>query len=384
MRIPSSQFQSLETPCYFYDLDLLHQTCEAAQKQSSKFGYHIHYAVKANYNDRILGITRDYSFGADCVSGNEVLKSIEVGFNKADIVFAGVGKTDKEIEVGLNSEIFGFNCESYQEIEVINEIAGGLSKTANISLRINPNVDAKTHHHITTGLEENKFGINVWELDDVLELVHRSKNLKLIGIHFHIGSQVTDLSRYVELCHRVNDIQKIFDDKGIALPHLNVGGGLGIDYVNPIAHPIVDFESFFKVFNQNLEVRHGQEVHFELGRAIVGQCGLLITKVLYEKVGKKKHFLILDAGMTELMRPALYQAEHLITNLSAQHEEHQQVYDVVGPICETTDAFARDLKLPKSKRGDLMAIHSAGAYGQVLSNKYNLRDDVRVVYSDEI
>ena len=378
-----SRFDAIDTPFYYYDLGVFRSTLDRVKELSNRFDYHIHYAVKANSNDRILQIVKEYGFGADCVSGNEVTKSVELGFAQESIVFAGVGKTDREIITALNADIFGFNCESFQELEVIEQLAGNLGKTANVSLRINPNVDAKTHKNITTGLEENKFGINLWELDDVLHFLEQASNIKLIGLHFHIGSQVTDLSRYEELAIKANELNKLMEDKNLRLAHINLGGGLGINYSDPLNNMIPDFEAYFNIFKKNLSLRPDQTVHFELGRALVGQCGVLVTKVLYEKTGKKRHFLILDAGMTELMRPALYQATHYMENLSA-NSQPIETYDVVGPICETTDAFARDLSLPKSKRGDMMAIYSTGAYGEVLKNQYNLRGEVAVVYSDDL
>jgi len=380
-QLPS--FSKIETPFYYYDLQLLKTTIGELKKESDQYGYDVHYAIKANCNDRILELIKNSGLGADCVSGNEVLKAVEIGFAPEDIVFAGVGKSDKEINIALAEKIFGFNCESQQELDVINGLAAKKQMQANVSLRINPNVDAGTHKNITTGLEENKFGINLWELDEVIDKVRSADNLNLIGLHFHIGSQITDLDRYLHLCQKVNEINQGFIDKGFQLEHINMGGGLGIDYEDPLTNTIPDFKTYFQIFNKNLALLPNQKVHFELGRAIVGQCGLLISRVLYEKVGRKRHFLILDAGMTELMRPALYQAHHHIENLSAIGEDIS-TYDVVGPICETTDAFARALALPKSKRGDMMAIYSAGAYGEVLKNKYNLRDEIKAIYSDDL
>ncbi|MGV3588157.1 MAG: diaminopimelate decarboxylase, partial [Adhaeribacter sp.] len=294
------------------------------------------------------------------------------------IVFAGVGKSDAEINFALQHNIFCFNCESSQELEVINELAGKQGKVARIALRINPNVDANTHKYITTGLEENKFGINMWELEDVLALLQNCENLELIGTHFHIGSQITDLTVFKNLCNRVNEIQQWFISRNIRLPHLNVGGGLGVDYYHPDESPISDFESYFAIFNEHLEVQPGQQVHFELGRALVAQCGSLISRVLYVKKGLTTNFAILDAGMTELLRPMLYQAYHKIENLTSQGPEVK--YNVVGPICESTDCFAKDVFLPETKRNDFVAIRTAGAYAEVMSSEYNLRDKAKAVY----
>ncbi len=379
MNFPEKVLHNTQTPFYLYDLDLLDRTIQACQNEALRHGYHVHYALKANANTPILERMLKYNLGADCVSGNEVKAAFEAGFAPEQIAFAGVGKSDQEIRAALEIDIFCFNCESLPEIEVINEIAAGMGKKARIALRINPNVNAKTHHYITTGLEENKFGINMWEMDEILERLPEFQHIELIGLHFHIGSQITDLSVFRGLCLRVNEIQEYFVRKHINIPHLNMGGGLGIDYENPDANPIVDFETFFKIFHEHLKPLPRQEIHFELGRCLVAQCGSLISKVLYVKKGIKTNFAILDAGMTELIRPALYQAFHTIQNLTSQASE-QEKYDVVGPICESSDCFGKALRLPLTSRGDLMAIRSTGAYGEVMASRYNLRDEVRAVY----
>ena len=375
-----SRFENLETPFYYYDLALLDQTLETCRSSAEKFGFHVHYALKANFNEQILHAVRKIGFGADCVSGNEVKKAIEIGFDPGKVVFAGVGKSDKEIIEALNSNIYCFNIESVQELGIINKLAADRGKTAKVAIRINPNVDAHTHQYITTGLEENKFGVNQWELNSCIEQLNASPNLKLIGIHFHIGSQITNLEVFKSLCVKVNELNSWFEDHGFQLQILNVGGGLGVDYHAPDENSINDFLSYFAIFNQFLERRNHQEVHFELGRALVAQCGSLISRILYVKNGLKKNFLILDAGMTELLRPALYQAFHKIENISSIAEVHVK-YDVVGPICESTDCFGKEVELPESVRGDLIAIRTAGAYGEVMSSGYNLRERVKSVYS---
>ncbi len=377
-----NKFRRINTPFYYYDIDLLRRTLEAVRKETDKYGYEVHYAVKANANDKILKIIREYGFGADCVSGNEIRRSLATGFAPDRIVFAGVGKSDDEIITGLENNIFCFNCESLQEIEVISELAGKRNKKADIALRINPNIDPKTHHYITTGLEENKFGINRWELEKIVDALKRMKNVNLIGLHFHIGSQITDPEIFKSLCLHVNEIRDWFSKHNIDFPHLNVGGGLGVDYENPDKHPVNNFKSFFEIFNDILDLRQGQKLHFELGRAIVAQSGNLIAKVLYIKEGVNTDFVILDAGMTELIRPALYQAYHKIENLTSVGRKRK--YDVVGPICESSDTFGKSLVLPETSRGDIIAIRTTGAYGEVMSSQYNLRDLPKSVYSDEI
>jgi diaminopimelate decarboxylase len=374
------QFSSLETPFYYYDLALLQDTLDSCVDAAKMYNFHVHYAMKANFNPTVLKKIKLAGFGSDCVSGGEVNQAIELGFDRSKIVFAGVGKSDKEINFALDNDIFCFNVESIQELEVINELALAKGKKTKVAIRINPNVDAHTHHNITTGLDENKFGINSWDLPACVEVLKVSSQLEFIGIHFHIGSQITNLEVFKNLCVRVNEFAAWFEDHGFTVKVLNVGGGLGIDYHNP-DQQIPDFSAYFKIFNDFLEVRFGQEVHFELGRALVGQSSSLISKVLYVKNGKKKNFIILDAGMTELMRPALYQAYHKIENISRKEVDVVK-YDVVGPICESTDCFGKEVELPETKRGDLIALRSTGAYGEVMASHYNLRENVRVVFSE--
>jgi diaminopimelate decarboxylase len=376
-----ARFQNLETPFYYYDLNVLDQTLMSCKAASEKFAFHVHYALKANFNEQLLKAIEKVGFGADCVSGNEVKKAIEIGFDPGKVVFAGVGKSDREINEALNSNIYCFNVESVQELGVINELASNQSKQARVAIRINPNVDAHTHQYITTGLEENKFGVNQWELQACVEELKRCSNLELIGIHFHVGSQITNLDVFKSLCLKVNELNTWFLERGFDLKVLNVGGGLGVDYHHPDENAINDFMSFFEIYDKFLERRTGQEVHFELGRALVAQCGSLISRILYVKNGLKKNFLVLDAGMTELMRPALYQAYHKIENITADSANSIVSYDVVGPICESTDCFGKEVELPESKRGDLMAIRTAGAYGEVMASGYNLRERVKSIYS---
>ncbi|MEJ2634377.1 MAG: diaminopimelate decarboxylase [Calditrichia bacterium] len=373
----------IQTPFYFYDLDMLRQNLARLSDAAGQSGYKIHYALKANVDVRILEQIRAHGLGADCVSGNEVGRALETGFQENEIVFAGVGKTDREIRYALQNNIHSFNCESLQELEVIEELANELDTIAPVALRLNPNLEANTHHYITTGREENKFGIPFRDLDRAVALLGQLQKVKLIGIHFHIGSQITDLMVYENLCRKVNELQNWFEKRNVPLPNLNLGGGLGIDYVDPDENPVPDYKSFFKIFKENLEVRSGQIVHFELGRSVVGQCGTLFTRVLYEKESGETAFAITDAGMTELIRPALYGAYHKIENLTSKSAAVKE-YDVVGPICESSDFLGKGVLLPETGRGDLLAIRSAGAYAQVMASRYNLREPAAVVYSDEL
>ena len=368
-----SKFETTPTPFYYYDLSLLRRTLDTLFKAASKYGYKIHYAVKANANPVILKTICEYGFGADCVSGNEVLKAIECGFSPSKIVFAGVGKSDKEINDALAHDIFCFNCESIQEIQVINQLALQCGKIARIALRLNPGIDAHTNKCINTGLEDSKFGINFNYLEDVVKEVMVLKNINLVGIHFHIGSQILDLEPYRLLCQRSNEMQQKLQLLGLNLPEINLGGGLGVDYYNPDQNPIPDFENLLDTIHQNLDVREGQKVHFEFGRAVVAQCGTMIARTLYTKPASKTTFAIVDAGFNDLIRPALYGSYHKIENFTSTSNE-TDTYDVVGPICESTDVFAQGYKLPVTQRGDLIAFRSAGAYGEIMASRYNLRD----------
>ncbi len=379
---PVEKLKGIETPYYYYDMDLLKKTLKIVKEETKKYGFIQHYAVKANANKRILEVIASDGFGADCVSGNEIKAAVNAGFPASKIVFAGVGKTDKEINLALDLNIFCFNAESLPELEVINELAAKKGKTAQIALRINPDVDAHTHEYITTGLNENKFGFGLAHLEEAIEKLNTLKNIKLIGIHFHIGSQIEDLSVFEPLCQKVNDLQDFFEERGFKLENINLGGGLGIDYENPDEHPIPDFAGYFEVFKNNLKVREGQLVHFELGRAMVCQCGSLVTRTVYVKHGESKTFVIVDAGMTDLIRPALYQAYHEIENISSNQPVEK--YDIVGPICESSDVFAKGYELNGTQRGDILVLRSAGAYGEIMASQYNCRELPKAYYSDKI
>ncbi len=374
------QLANIQTPCYVYDLNLLNKTLDACKKAADQFGFHVHYALKANVQPTILKAIQSKGFGADCVSGNEVRTAISAGFDQSKVVFAGVGKTDKEINMALAADIFCFNVESLQEIEVINELAKAQNKIAKIALRLNPNVNANTHHYITTGLAENKFGINFWELETVIDLIKNSLNIELIGLHFHVGSQINDLQVFKNLCAKVNEFIAWFDTRQLPLKVLNLGGGLGIDYHHPKENNLVNFQAYFELFHQFVQQKEGQEIHFELGRSLVASSGALLSRVVYIKEGIQTNFAILDAGMTDLLRPALYQAFHKIENLSKQQESISKKYDVVGPICESSDCFGKAVELPITTRGDLMVIYSTGAYGEVMSSNYNLRENANVLF----
>ena len=366
------KLNSIATPYYYYDTQLLRETLEVIKQECEKHeNFHVHYAVKANANPKILRIISQYGFGADCVSGGEIKAALEAGFPADSVVYAGVGKSDWEINLGLEKGIACFNVESIAELEVIEELAVAANKIANVAFRINPNIGAHTHANITTGLAENKFGIAMQDMENVIERATTMNNINVVGLHFHIGSQILDMGDFKALCNRINELQVQLGKHHIYVQSINVGGGLGVNYDSPDRQPIPDFKEYFHTYAKHLHLREDQQLHFELGRSVVAQCGSLISRVLYVKQGSHKQFAILDAGMTDLIRPALYQALHKIQNLTSN--EPTEVYDVVGPICESSDVFAKAIDLNKCHRGDLIAIRSAGAYGEIMASAYNCR-----------
>ena len=380
---PVNKFRELETPFYYYDVNVLRETLSCINKEAGKYNnFCVHYAVKANANHKVLTIIRESGLGADCVSGGEIRAAIKAGFPTNKIVYAGVGKTDWEINLGLDYDIFCFNVESVPELEIINELAAAKGKTARVAFRINPNVGAHTHANITTGLAENKFGISMEDMDKVIDMAGTLPHVKFVALHFHIGSQILDMGDFVALCNRVNELQEKLYARQIIVEHINVGGGLGIDYAHPNRQAIPNFTEYFATYHKHLKLRPQQTLHFELGRAVVGQCGSLISKVIYVKQGTNKQFAILDAGMTDLIRPALYQAYHKIENITS--EEPMETYDVVGPICESSDVFGKAIDLNKAHRGDLFALRSAGAYGEIMASAYNCRALPKGYTSEEL
>ena len=380
---PVNKFRELETPFYYYDVNVLRETLSCINKEAGKYNnFCVHYAVKANANHKVLTIIRESGLGADCVSGGEIRAAIKAGFPTNKIVYAGVGKTDWEINLGLDYDIFCFNVESVPELEIINELAAAKGKTARVAFRINPNVGAHTHANITTGLAENKFGISMEDMDKVIDMAGTLPHVKFVVLHFHIGSQILDMGDFVALCNRVNELQEKLYARQIIVEHINVGGGLGIDYAHPNRQAIPNFTEYFATYHKHLKLRPQQTLHFELGRAVVGQCGSLISKVIYVKQGANKQFAILDAGMTDLIRPALYQAYHKIENITS--EEPMETYDVVGPICESSDVFGKAIDLNKAHRGDLFALRSAGAYGEIMASAYNCRALPKGYTSEEL
>ena len=367
-----AKFRSIQTPFFYYDTDLLRETLTTLKVESKNYkDIIVHYAIKANANPKVLNIICQAGLGADCVSGGEILAAIAAGFPVSKIVYAGVGKSDWEINLALDKNIFCFNVESLPELEIINELAMAKKKIANVAFRINPDIEAHTHANITTGLAENKFGIAIESMDHIIKEAYKLKNINFIGLHFHIGSQILIMDDFINLCSCINRLQDQLEKQHIVVKHINVGGGLGINYDCPDQNLIPDFKTYFNTYAHHLNLREGQQLHFELGRSIVAQCGSLIARALYIKQGTQKQFVIVDAGMTDLIRPALYHAYHQIENISSNAP--MEVYDVVGPICESSDVFAKSIELNKTKRGDLLAIRSAGAYGETMASQYNCR-----------
>ena len=384
MEFPVEQFKEIETPFYYYDVELLERTLATVRDEAARYSnFHVHYAIKANFNPSLLRIIKSSGMGADCVSGGEVRAAIDAGIEPGKIVFAGVGKTDREIAYSLDAGIFCFNVESVPEAEAIERLAAERNVKVQVAIRVNPNVGAHTHSNITTGLAENKFGINYEQLDEVIDIVEGMEHLELIGLHFHIGSQILVMDDFIALCGRINELQELLHEtRNLVLPHINVGGGLGIRYDAPDKYPVPDFELYFSTYANNLKLFPGQQVHFELGRSIVAQCGSLITRATYIKHGTCKKFIIVDAGMNDLIRPAMYDAYHRIENLTS--DKADELYDVVGPICESSDVFCKERRIPETKRGDIMAIRSAGAYGEAMAFGYNCRPIPQSILSSDI
>lgn len=383
---PIEQFQQLDTPFYFYDMEILSDTLRVLRSEltgsSSRGGVHCHYAIKACATPKVLQTIAQAGLGADCVSGGEVKAAIEAGFPGSKIVFAGVAKSDWEIRYALEQGIFCFNVESMEELKVISALASEKGKTAQVCLRVNPNVDAHTHDKITTGLSENKFGIPMRFLPQAVQLCYNLPAVSFLGLHFHIGSQLTDMSPFVHLAHRINELVReveslpCTDTQGRpvtpVVTHINVGGGLGILYEHPNHFPIPDFKAYFDTWRTHLHLRPDQHFHCELGRSVVAQCGNLITRVLYVKKGENKQFAIVDAGMNDLIRPAMYGAFHRVENIT-HPDNKEELYDIVGPVCESSDVFVENYYIAAVERGDLLAMRSAGAYGETMASQYNLR-----------
>jgi len=365
--------QQLGTPCYVYSRAALEDRFHAFADALKDRDHLVCYAVKANSNLAVLNLLARLGSGFDIVSGGELERVLAAGGDPARVVFSGVGKTRDEMRRALAAGIYCFNVESEAELEVLNEVAGELGRPAPVALRVNPDVDPATHPYIATGLKQSKFGIDIAQAVAAYERARSLLHLRVTGIACHIGSQLTDLAPVVEALDRVTGLADTLLDKGFSLQHLDLGGGLGIRY-NEEQPPSPD--AYIRAILDRLESKGGHSrklrLVFEPGRAIVGNTGLLLTRVLYLKHGSEKNFAVVDAAMNDLLRPALYEAWHDITPVAVDAPRTLRTYDVVGPVCESGDFLGHDRELG-IEAGDLLAVVSAGAYGAVMSSNYNTR-----------
>jgi len=354
------------TPLYVYSEKGLKERYTEIDSALGDVPHVICYSVKSNSNLSVLELMKDMGAGMDVVSGGELFRAIKVGIDPEKIVYAGVGKTVEEIEYALASGIRMFNCESFQEIETIDGVAGQLDKNASIAIRVNPDVDANTHHYITTGKKENKFGITVPLLMDNLDILKKCKNVTLKGIHAHIGSQIVTVEPFENALDRLMSLIENLKGEGFSeITTVNLGGGFGIRYND---EELFDVNAWASIVKKRV-TGSGLTLIIEPGRYIAGNSGALVTRIVYKKKSETKTFLITDAGMHHLIRPSLYGAFQHIRNCFLR--EGSEVVDVVGPICESGDFFAKDREISLSQQGDLLAVLSAGAYGMVMASRYN-------------
>lgn len=366
------------TPLYLYSKNMIIDNFKATDKAFSSVKHTICYAMKANSNFQILKLMASLGSGGDVVSGGELFLALKAGIPANKIVYAGVGKTDQEIKYGIESGIMAFNVESEQELEIINQIANELGKKAPVAIRINPDVDIHGHPYISTGKSINKFGIDIHVALEVFLNAFRMSGIEIVGVHCHIGSQILNLEYYVATAKKISDFVQKLSESGIEIQHIDIGGGLGVHYSDmlpkyaekegeTVPSPAELAQKVIAILKP-LDC----EILFEPGRSIIAETGTLITKVLYVKESRDKNFIVIDAGMNDLIRPSLYDAYHQIVPLKRIDGELEKA-DVVGPICETGDFLAKDRPLPKVQRGDYLAVMTAGAYGYSLSSNYNSR-----------
>lgn len=361
--------EQVGTPFYLYSQQTLVDHYRKLDTAFDGIDHLICYSIKANFNLALCKLLREQGCGADIVSGGELYRALKAGFDPQKIVYAGVGKTAAEIEYALKSNILMFNVESMPEAELINQIATRLNKKAKIAIRVNPDVDAHTHDYITTGKKENKFGIDYQAAPDFYRTVKKMTNLEVVGMHIHIGSQIATPQPYVDSIKRLISLLRNLREEGIQLDILNIGGGMGIVYNQEIPMPASDIAAAVLPLLKDT----GCRLLLEPGRYLVGNAGILIAKVLYVKKTRVKTFVIIDASMTDLIRPALYDAYHEIQPVHKDSKTKVIEVDVVGPVCESGDFLALDRKLQTVNSGDLIAIMSAGAYGFSMASNYNCR-----------
>lgn len=356
------------TPLYIYSAKTIIEHFRKIKVAFSQFNTLVCYSVKANSNISILKLMADEGAGFDIVSGGELYRVLKASGNPQKIVFAGVGKTTQEISFALKTGILMFNVESIEELQAINKIAKNLKMTANIALRINPDVNVNTHSYTTTGKKENKFGIDIILANSLFNFAKKYKHINIKGIDMHIGSQITTIQPYIEAIKKVKNFIGKMKNFSKNLEYFNLGGGMGIIYNDEKPATAAEFASEIAPYIKDLNLK----LIIEPGRFIVGNGGILLTSVIYNKKGIKKNFLIIDAGMNDLIRPALYGAYHGIIPVK-QKKSKKEVYDIVGPICESADFLGKNRYMPDLKPGDLIAVRSAGAYGFVMSSNYNSR-----------
>ncbi len=362
---------ALGTPFYLYSYRTINHHFKVFDESFAGIPHLVCFAAKANSNLAILRMIAHLGGGVDIVSGGELYRALQAGVDPRKIVYSGVGKKKSEIEYALASNILLFNVESAQELAVINACAGQLRKKAAIALRINPDVDPRTHPHISTGLKENKFGLAVEEALEQYRLAKSFAHVEVTGISCHIGSQVTQMTPFLEAFGEIKKALQLLQANGTVIKHIDLGGGLGIRYDQEEPPLPAEYARALLAANNDNDCTF----IFEPGRVIVGNAGILVTEVLYTKVNNGKNFIIVDAGMNDLIRPSMYSSYHEIRPLRKKRGE-EAVADVVGPICESGDFLAKKRKLPLYQPGELMAVMSAGAYGFTMSSNYNSRPRV--------
>jgi diaminopimelate decarboxylase len=369
-----------KTPYYLYDFQILNETLNALQRATVKYGVIPHYAVKANCESEILSTIAARGVGADCVSIYEVRAALACGFKVDGLVFSGAGKRPDEIREAIELGIGCLNIESLQELFLAGKIAAELRIPVRFSLRITPDAEVETHEYLTTGRSFNKFGLLEDEIDEAITYIKTAAFLRFTGIHLHAGSQIRSTNTFRNLSAVMQRFNELFIKRGLVPVMLNLGGGWGINYDEPDVELIPDFDAWFSALNENIKLMPGQKIHVEPGRSVVAQCGSLVTEVLYTKERGGKIFAIVDAGMTELLRPALYGSKHKVHLQDNCDDTEEALYDVVGPICESSDVFAQALRLPVLEPGTRLVIRSVGAYGQTMSSRYNMRPEAPVVF----
>ncbi len=372
------------TPLYIYSKNQILRNYREINLPlvSSKVDFLNCYAIKANSNPELLKILSEEGAGAEISSGGELYLALKFGYLRNKITYTGVGKTDEEIEYALRENVFNFTVESLQEIQVISEIAHRLSLIARISIRVNPDIDAKTHPYITTGMKENKFGIDSKDILKVFESASKLPNIDIIGLHSHIGSQITEVEPYIEAVEYLDKLLRKLNAMGVDIRYLNVGGGFGVQYKNILTHRYLpldedEIKNYASLGDHikgviKLLSELNKKLVIEPGRSLVANAGILAGKVLFTKQSELKKFVISDTGMNDLMRPCLYQAYHQIVPLTLKDTGFETV-DLVGPVCETSDFLATSRQMQKLERGDMFAVMTTGAYGYSLSSNYNAR-----------